>query len=275
MKQLSTFPILILFLLFAEPAMSDNLRKGLNAYQKGDYATAIKIWKPLAEQGDANVSILLGHIYAKGMGVSPDPKAAFKLFESAAEQGYSEAQYNAGILINLGKVFASNKTQNNRKIAIKWLKRAAEQGHIEAQFQLGKMCRFRSGEDTCNDDIAVKFLERAANQGSIGSQFLLGQMLTNGSVVQKDEKRGFQFLKRAAELGHGEAQLYLVGAYGSGNGTQKDHTLAAMWYYIFVFSNYSHAITLMNEKKMRESLTNAQLGKAQKLANKWLEKHRK
>ena len=46
-----------------------DFEKGLEAYDKGDFATALREWKPLAEQGDADAQFNLGLIYAKGEGV--------------------------------------------------------------------------------------------------------------------------------------------------------------------------------------------------------------
>ena len=65
MNRLLILPILLLTLLVGNPAVSADLYKGLTAYQSGDYATALREWKPLAEQGDANAQILLGGMYDK------------------------------------------------------------------------------------------------------------------------------------------------------------------------------------------------------------------
>ena len=35
---------------------SDDLQKGAAAFLSGDYATALREWRPLAEQGDADSS---------------------------------------------------------------------------------------------------------------------------------------------------------------------------------------------------------------------------
>mgnify|MGYP007063495756 CR=1 FL=1 len=39
---------------------SDDFQKGEAAYDKGDYATALRIWKPLAEQGNADAANHIG-----------------------------------------------------------------------------------------------------------------------------------------------------------------------------------------------------------------------
>ena len=57
MKHLTVFSVLFLFLFFLEgpSAFGADLQKGLDAYERGDYATALKEWTPLAGQRDATV----------------------------------------------------------------------------------------------------------------------------------------------------------------------------------------------------------------------------
>ena len=47
----------------AVPAVAGPLEDGLEAYEKGDYATALRLWRPLAEQGDADAQSNLGLMY--------------------------------------------------------------------------------------------------------------------------------------------------------------------------------------------------------------------
>ena len=49
--------------------MSVDFQKGLTAYESGDYATALREWEPLAEQGDADAQFFLGEMYWRGQGV--------------------------------------------------------------------------------------------------------------------------------------------------------------------------------------------------------------
>ena len=106
MKGFLAFPVL-LFLLFGTPASAGffdfyYFNKGLKAYESGDYATALKEWKPLAEQGEADARHNLGLMYFNGFGVVQDYKAALKWFKLAAEQGYALAQSNQGWMYEKG-----------------------------------------------------------------------------------------------------------------------------------------------------------------------------
>jgi TPR repeat protein len=71
-------------------------------YDRANYATALKIWLPLAEQGDPEAQTYVGEIYEKALGRSPDYAVAAKWYQRAAEQGYATAQVSLGQLYEHG-----------------------------------------------------------------------------------------------------------------------------------------------------------------------------
>jgi TPR repeat protein len=79
MKFLFSSLILSIYLLIPAQANA-NFDDGLVAADKGDFATALKEWKPLAEQGYANAQFNLGLMYQKGDGVLKDYKQAVAWF---------------------------------------------------------------------------------------------------------------------------------------------------------------------------------------------------
>ena len=89
MKKLTSTICLAVALLFGSAGVSwsQDFQKGVTAYKSGDYATALREWKPLAEQGNAIAQHNLGLIYDKGDGVPQNYKAAVKWHKLAAEQG--------------------------------------------------------------------------------------------------------------------------------------------------------------------------------------------
>ena len=87
---------------------SADFDKGLDAYDRGDYATALREFKPLAEQGDAYAQYNLGVMYDKGQGVPKDYKTAVKWYTLAAEQGDADAQNNLGLMYDEGKGVPQN-----------------------------------------------------------------------------------------------------------------------------------------------------------------------
>ena len=76
--------------MFLGAAHAD-FNKGVAAYKSGDFATALREFKPLAEQGYATAQFNLGLLYRKGL---QDYAEAVKWYRKAAEQGYASAQYN-------------------------------------------------------------------------------------------------------------------------------------------------------------------------------------
>lgn len=72
------------------------------AYDRSNYATALKVWLPLAEAGDKTAQTYVGEIYDKGLGTPPDYAQAAFWYRKAAEQGDSRAQLNYGFLYEKG-----------------------------------------------------------------------------------------------------------------------------------------------------------------------------
>ena len=127
MKRVTAFAVLLVFL--ATPAWA-GLDEGIAAYKRFDYATAVREWRPLAEQGDAVAQYHLGNLYRTGQGVPQDYAEAAKWFRKAANQGDANAQYNLGV-----KHY--NSLPQDYAEAAKWFRKAANHGDAAAQYYLG------------------------------------------------------------------------------------------------------------------------------------------
>ena len=66
-------------------------QEGLDAFDRGDYETALKEWRPLAEQGDPLAQSYLGGMYAEGEGLPKDYVLAHMWMNLAAAKGVQEA----------------------------------------------------------------------------------------------------------------------------------------------------------------------------------------
>ena len=93
----------MIVVLLRSVEVSADFRKGLTAYQRGDFATALRELEPLAEQGNASAQFLLSRIYAHGQGVPQDYKTAVKWLTLAAKQGVAGAQRNLGVMYAKGE----------------------------------------------------------------------------------------------------------------------------------------------------------------------------
>jgi len=76
---------------------------GYAAYQKADYQTALRLLRPLADQGDPRAETTLGVMYDEGHGVPQDDAEALKWYRRAAERGYAQAQFNLGVMYARGE----------------------------------------------------------------------------------------------------------------------------------------------------------------------------
>ena len=109
------------------------LQQAGKAYKRGDYQKAIKLTRPLAEQGIMEAQFNMGTFYAMGQGVTQDAIKAREWYEKAAQQGDVESQYQLGILYHDGIGISPDYQK-----AQEWYEKAAAQGSAKAQYHLGK-----------------------------------------------------------------------------------------------------------------------------------------
>jgi len=186
--------ILLFFIsgLSSSQTWGADFAKGFDAYESGDYATALKEWTPLAEQGDAVAQNNLGFMYRKGEGVVQDYKTAVKWYILAAEQGYATAQYNLGNNYRKGEGVVQDY-----KTAIKWYTLAAEQGYATAQNNLGVLFAF--GQGVIEDKVyAHMWANIARSNGSENAQKLLDTIVKEmtSSQIEKAQDLARECVKK-------------------------------------------------------------------------------
>jgi TPR repeat protein len=130
--------------LGARVAWAGPLEEARAAYSRRDYATALGLLRPLAEQGDAGAQNDLGWMYSHGDGVKQDFKEAIRLYQSAAKQGNASAQYNLGVIY-----YEGSGTPQDFKEAFKLYRAAATGGDVHAQYNLGFM--YANAKGTAKD----------------------------------------------------------------------------------------------------------------------------
>ena len=82
----------------AQPASAQTFGQAFAAYERGDYATAYRGFRRLAEQGGAVAQHNLGVMYENGQGVSRNYANAVRWYRRAAEQGIAESKSNLGTM---------------------------------------------------------------------------------------------------------------------------------------------------------------------------------
>jgi TPR repeat protein len=236
-------------------------KEGVAAYTRGDYATAMRLWHPLADQGFASAQSNIGLMYAEGRGVARDHAAAANWFRKAAEQGVASAQNNLGLMYDNGQ-----GVPQDHAAAMSWYRKAAEQGHASAQNNLGVM--YVKGQGVAPDHAAaVNWFRKAAEQGNASAQYSLGLMYAKGQGVPQDQAAAASWYRKAADQGVANAQNSLGTVYFSGHGLPLDYVHAHAWFDLAAERGNKDAAR--NRDAVAAKMTPAQIAEAQKLAHGW------
>ncbi len=130
MKQRVKVALMALVLLasLAGLAAAKPLEEGMDAYSRGDYATALSLLRPLADSGDPVAKTTLGFMFQNGLGIPHDQTLAASFFHEAAELGYAPAMVNLGAMFEIGAGVPEDKVEAHKwySLAIKSLKTPAE-----------------------------------------------------------------------------------------------------------------------------------------------------
>jgi len=140
--------VLLAFAALSSTASADPFEDGISAFERGDYATALRIWRPLAEE-DPRAAINLGVMYAEGLGVQKDAVEALRWLGPAALVGEPNAQMHLGVMLAEG---IGGRTPNYEAAAA-WYRAAAEQGYPHAQVLLA--FAYSIGEGVPEDYVAA------------------------------------------------------------------------------------------------------------------------
>ena len=186
----------------AGAAVAGPLDDAAVAYQRGDYAAAMLLFKPLADRGDAVAQYRVGLMYFHGEGVSQDYGEALKWFRKAADQGNAVAQFNLGVMYRNGQGVAQNYAES-----FQWYRSAADQGNLEAQMAVASMYHAGQGVSQ-NDAEALNWFGKAADQGNTDAQELVAFMYLHGKGTPKNLVRAYVWFNLSASQGNKDAAKY-------------------------------------------------------------------
>jgi cell division septation protein DedD len=145
-----------------------DVKAGVDAWSRGDYPAAIKEWRPLAINGDADAQFNLGQAYKLGRGVPVDFKLAEGWYRKAADQGHLQAEDNLGLIL----------FQNgDRPKAMPYIEKSANRGEPRAQYVMATAL--------FNGDLAKKDWVRAYALMTRASASGLSQ--ASASLAQMDQ----------------------------------------------------------------------------------------
>ena len=164
MRTLIGAAALAIFLASA-PALADT-KAGVDAWNRGDYVTAVAEWRKGAIAGDPDAQFNLAQAYKLGRGVPVDLPMAESWYRKAALQGHPQAEDNYGLAL-----FREGK----REEAVPWLEKAVGRGEPRAQLVLGTM--LFNGDAVQRDWVrAYALLQRSSAAGLPQASQTLAEM---------------------------------------------------------------------------------------------------
>ncbi len=213
-----------------------------------------------AEGGEADAQGKLGILFARGVGVKQDAKAAAQWFSKAAKQGNIKAQADLASAYLAGQGIEANPTK-----AGQWFTRAAKVGYGPAMIHLaslelqgrGRRQNLKVGKQWLVKAAAVKhpgdarrartLLERLATQaprllpdmdaltaradkGEIDAQLELARRHETGAGLSVDTSQTIAWYLRAVRLGSPEAAHRLGGMFALGRGVKKNSVRAGRFW---------------------------------------------
>lgn len=254
-------PSLGRWLLWALPLLGHMFwqgKDGLLAVKAGQYDRALRQWRGLACDGNAEALFQMGKLYERGAGVTTNTDTAIEYFALAgkrchwraksrlariARSGNATARYHYGRLLlrgcRNGRAAIGGSNDRVPKKAHKWLLKAAEQGHLEAQVLLARMYqpfffepKVISALKQRDSELALHWLQEAISGGSAEAEFILSGSYFLGNGVEKNERMGLQLAESAAAKGVTAAQLCLAELYSSTEHefVGQNDELASTWF---------------------------------------------
>jgi cell division protein FtsN len=149
----------------AGPVLAD-VKAGVDAWGRSDYAAAIKEWQAAADKGDADGEFNLAQAYKLGRGVPQDLGKAEALYGKAAAQGHVQAADNYGLLLF---------QRGGHAQALPYIKAGAEHGDPRAQYLYG--IALFNGDGVAKDWVRAYALVSLAQQAGLPqAQQALAQM---------------------------------------------------------------------------------------------------
>jgi TPR repeat protein len=168
---------LIAALVVVGTAVAGPFEDGGAAYQRGDYATAMRIYRSLADQGNAVAQGNVGAMYENSRGVPQNYAEAMRWYRKAADQGNADAQTNLGFMYENGRGVAQNSAE-----AVRWYRKAADQGNAKAQGNLGVM--YENGRGVPQDYAeARRWYRKAANLENVNARASLSALSGQPTAV--------------------------------------------------------------------------------------------
>lgn len=163
----------------SSPALAD-VKSGVDAWSRGDYAAAVREWEAPAAAGDPDAMFNLAQAYRLGRGVRADQMRAEALYAKAAAAGHLQAADTYGLMM-----FQDGR----REAALPYLKDAARRGDPRSQYLLG-VAHF-NGDLVPRDAVRAYALVTLANSAGLPqAAAAISQMDQHIPLAQRQQAAG-------------------------------------------------------------------------------------
>lgn len=158
-------------------SQQQNFEHGEDAYQRKDYANALALWLPLAEQQHSLAQYNIAYMYQKGLGTAANDAAACTWFSQAA------AQHDLAAIVATGRCYAEGKgVAQDLSLATALYLRAAVNGDPQAQYLYAQAQERGLGVQP-NTELALEWYKKAAANGHLPAQQQLQTLAQNSVAV--------------------------------------------------------------------------------------------
>lgn len=180
-----------LLLLFSASLPAGEFQAGVEAAADGDYVSAMRFWRPLAESGHVDAQFNLGLLFDSGLGAAMDQTRAAHWYERAAEAGDRTAQSY------IAEMYAKGQgVERNDAKAVEWYRKAALQGDGMSAYNLAIL--YASGRGVALDDVyayAWLSVAEASGQPTNGVLEIMANGLSEARQAQAEALRRELFAK--------------------------------------------------------------------------------
>ncbi len=171
------------------------------AWDRANYATALKVWMPAAEGGNAEAQTNVGEIFERGLGGEPNYEASLIWYRKAAKQGNARAQFNLGTMYEQGLGVPKSQMEALNWYRLAWglsednimfasaARREQDALRVELQKQLGEKDEQLEVLSRRLRELQEQSDASADGAGSLRSEMAILQTLVSTLQQQQTEQR--------------------------------------------------------------------------------------
>ena len=195
-----------------------------------DSLAAFQNFRKAANLGEENALHNLASCYMRGIGTAKNDSLAVHYYTMSADKGSAISQSILGHIYMNGKGVEQDSIKGRE-----WYNKAAEQNEPTALYALASIMEKEDSmagysKRQLRKRRTIEFLVKAAENKHPEAQYRLGRLYESGKYVRKSKKKAFNWYLHAANQGHTDAMERVGYCYEKGRGVKKNEPKAASWY---------------------------------------------